>query len=172
LLRIRQRKEFFFKVDAGGLYSLKSKPPKQAFGATKPSTSWWHDHLGHPVLPIVQEILSKNKLPFISYSNKNVVCDACQQGKSHQLLYPKSISVSNNPLDLVFFDVWGPALTSVGRNDYYVSIIDDFSKFTWIYLLRHKSKVFQHFNDFQNLVERMFNRKIVAVQTDWGGEYQ
>jgi histone deacetylase 1/2 len=66
----------------------------------------------------------------------------------------------------------GSAPTSVGRNNYYVSFIDDFSKFTWIYLLRHKSEVFQRFNNFQNLVERMFNQKIVAVQTDWGGEYQ
>jgi histone deacetylase 1/2 len=100
------------------------------------------------------------------------VCDACQQGKSHQLPYPKSASVSNNPLDLVFSDVWGPAPTFVGRNNYYVSFIGDFSKFTWIYLLRHKSEVFQRFHDFQNLVECLFNRKIVAMQTDWGGDYQ
>jgi histone deacetylase 1/2 len=80
--------------------------------------------------------------------------------------------VSNNPLDLVFSDVWGPAPTSLGRNNYYVSFIDYFSKFTWIFLLRHKSKVFQRFHDFQNLVERLFNRKIVAMQTNWGGEYQ
>jgi hypothetical protein len=53
-----------------------------------------------------------------------------------------------------------------------VSFIDDYSKFTWIYLLRHKSEVFQHFRDFQNLVERQFDRKILAIQTDWGGEYQ
>jgi hypothetical protein len=32
--------------------------------------------------------------------------------------------------------------------------------------------VFQRFHDFQNLVERMFSRKIIAMQTDWGGEYQ
>jgi histone deacetylase 1/2 len=80
--------------------------------------------------------------------------------------------VSNNPLDLVFSDVWGPAPTSVGKSNYYVSFIDYFSKFTWIFLLRHKSKVFQRFHDFQNLVERLFNRKIVAMQTNWGGEYQ
>jgi histone deacetylase 1/2 len=53
-----------------------------------------------------------------------------------------------------------------------VSFIDDYSKFTWIYLLRHKSKVFSCFHDFQNLVERQFGRKILAVQTNWGGEYQ
>jgi histone deacetylase 1/2 len=72
----------------------------------------------------------------------------------------------------VFSDVWGPAPASVGRYKYYVSFIDDYSKFTWIYLLKKKSDVFQKFHDFQHLVERQFNRKIVAMQTDWGGEYQ
>jgi hypothetical protein len=65
-----------------------------------------------------------------------------------------------------------PAPTYVGRHNYYVSFIDDHSKFMWIYLLRHKSKVFQCFRDFQQLVERQFNRKILAIQTNWGGEYQ
>jgi hypothetical protein len=65
----------------------------------------------------------------------------------------------------------GPAPNSVGRKKYYVSFIDDFSKFTWIYLLRFKSEVFQKFTEFQNMVERQFNTKIVAMQTDWR-EYQ
>jgi histone deacetylase 1/2 len=100
------------------------------------------------------------------------VCDACQKAKSHQLPYPTSTSPSSHPLELVFSDVWGPAPESVGRFKYYVSFIDDYSKFTWIYLLKYKSEVFQKFRDFQNLVERLFNRKIIAVQTDWGGEYK
>jgi histone deacetylase 1/2 len=53
-----------------------------------------------------------------------------------------------------------------------VSFIDDFSKFTWIYLLKKKSDVFQRFLDFQNHVERLFDKKIITLQTDWGGEYQ
>jgi histone deacetylase 1/2 len=100
------------------------------------------------------------------------VCDACQKGKSHQLPYPKSSSVSSSPFELVFSDVWGPAPTSIGRHNYYVSFIDDFTKFTWIYLLRYKSEVFQCFKDFQSMVERQFDRKIIALQSDWGGEYQ
>jgi hypothetical protein len=120
----------------GGLYHFESTSlSKQVFRATKCSTSQWHDRLGHPSLPIVHQIFRKDKLPFISDSNKQTVCDVCQQGKSHQLPYHKSFSVLNNPLDLVFSNVWGPAPTSVGRNNYYVSFIDDFSKFTWIYLL-------------------------------------
>jgi hypothetical protein len=100
------------------------------------------------------------------------VCDACQQAKSHQLPYPKSSSVSSHPLELIFSDIWGPAPSSVGNYKYYVSFIDDFSKITWIYLLKFKSEVFQKFNEFQTLVERLFNRKIITVQTDWGGEYE
>jgi histone deacetylase 1/2 len=100
------------------------------------------------------------------------VCDACQRAKSHQLPYPKSTSISNHPLELVFSDVWGPAPDSASRYKYYVSFVDDYSKFTWIYLLKFKSEVFQKFRDFQNLVERLFNRKILSVQTDWGGEYE
>jgi hypothetical protein len=98
------------------------------------------------------------------------ICEACQQAKSYQLLFPKSISVSNAPHELVFSDVWGPAPSSFGNHSYYVSFIDDFSKYRWIYLLKHKSKVFKKFRSFQAHVERLFNCKILAMQIDWKGE--
>ena len=66
-------------------------------------------------------------------------------------------------MDLVFSDVWGPAPTSIGQNNYYVSFIDDYSKFAWIYLLKYKSEVFKKFHEFQQLVERQFDKKILAV---------
>jgi hypothetical protein len=69
------------------------------------------------------------------------VCGACQQAKSHQLPYSISTCISTKPLELVFSDVWGPTIDSVGKNKYYVSFIDDFNKFTWIYLFKNKSEV-------------------------------
>jgi histone deacetylase 1/2 len=99
------------------------------------------------------------------------VCDSCQQAKSHQLPYPISTSVSTVPLQLIFSDVWGPAPTSGGHHNYYVSFIDDYSKFTWIYLLKHKSDVLAAFISFQKLVERKFDRKNRTIQSDGGGEY-
>jgi hypothetical protein len=93
------------------------------------------------VVPIVQKVISIHNLPCHSEVNKDSVCDACQQAKNHQLMYPKSTSVSSHPLELVYFDVWGLAPESVGRFKYYVRFIDDFSKFTCIYL-KHKSEVF------------------------------
>ena len=103
--------------------------------------------------------------------HNETICHSCQRAKSHQLPYPISTSVSTKPLQLIFSDVWGPTPTSVGRHSYYVSSINDYSKFTWIYLLKHRSEVFQVFQNFQALVERKFDSKIIAVQSDWG-EYE
>jgi hypothetical protein len=122
--------------------------------------------------PIVHQVLSQNKIPHSKEVVGESMCDACQKGKSHQLPFGRSISVSKAHLELVFSDVWGPALSSVGRFKYYVPFINDFSNFTWFYLFKHKSDVFQKFKEFQQFVERLFNKKILAVQTDWGGEYQ
>jgi hypothetical protein len=107
----------------------------------------------------------------VSNNSAAHVCDACMHAKSRQLPFPKSISVSTVPLELVFSDVWGLTPSSIGNHSYYVCFLDDFSKFTWIYLLKHKSEVFEKFHDFQAHDEHLFNSKILAIQTDWGREY-
>jgi histone deacetylase 1/2 len=88
-----------------GLYPLKPSPHKQAFGVFKPSSSMWRARLGHASTTVVQQVLSKHNLSFVRDPNKHAICDACQQGKSHQLPYPKSTSFSTHPLDLIFSDV-------------------------------------------------------------------
>lgn len=93
----------------------------------------WHNHLGHPSIPLVEKLLKNHKLPYYFDSNKSSIYDTYQKPKSHQIPYPKSTRTSSYPLELIFFDVWGPAPDSVGRYKYYVSFVDDFSKFTWIY---------------------------------------
>jgi hypothetical protein len=98
-------------------------------------------HLGHTSSVVVHQVLHDNSIPF-SESNKESVSDACQIAKSHQLPYPKSTSVSTSPLELVFSDVWGLASESFGCFKYYVSFIDDYSNFTWIYLMKMKFDVF------------------------------
>jgi hypothetical protein len=100
------------------------------------------------------------------------VCDAYLCGKAHQFPYPQSSSRSSAPLELIFSYVWGPTVDSFGHKQYYVSFIDDYSKLTWLYLLHRKSEVFQFFKEFQCLVEHMFDKKILSMKTDWGGEYE
>jgi hypothetical protein len=72
----------------------------------------------------------------------NSICDPCLRAKARQLPYSLSSSRAFAPLDLIHSDVWGPTIQSFGRKKYYVSFIDDYNKFTWIYLLCRKSETF------------------------------
>lgn len=92
--------------------------------------------------------------------------------KSHQLPYKLSIHRTTAPLELIHSDVWGPAPVSVGGYKYYISFIDDFTKFTWLYLIKDRTEAQHIFCLFQAHVERLLNTKIKSVQSDWGGEYQ
>jgi hypothetical protein len=135
----------------GGLYPLPpstSKFRKLVFSAKKIPVDWWHSHLGHPSCDIVCCIISRNNLPCAHFSLNEFVCDACACAEAHQLLFPLSSSSSSAPLHLVYSDVWGPAINSFSHKKYYVSFINDFSKFTWIYLLLHKSEVSKYFLQF------------------------
>ena len=69
----------------------------------------------------------------------------------------------------MFSDVWGPAQTFVSGHNYYVSFVDAYSRFTWLYLLKRKSDVFDIFIQFQLHVECLLQHKIIHVQSDWGG---
>jgi hypothetical protein len=117
----------------GGLYPIKSvrRPHKKMIvGVAKPSMKLWHSRLGHPSFNTVDYVIRSNELPFVAKMHSESICDVCQKAKSHQLPYKRSNSVSSQPLELVFSDVWGSAPESVGRYKYYVSFIDNFSKFT------------------------------------------
>ena len=153
-----------------GLYPIRPSR-SHALSSVRLSAEDWHARLGHPSTQVVQHVLASNKLASSSRALTHV-CNACQQGKAHQLPFPRSWSVASFPLELIFSDVWGPAKTSSGGFQYYVSFIDDYSKFVWIYLLKRKCDVFDVIRDFLAHVERLLSRKILCVQSDWGGEYE
>jgi histone deacetylase 1/2 len=75
--------------------------------------------------------------------------------------------VVKHPLEIVFSYVWGPPPTSMSGHNYYVSFIDAYSRFTWLYLIKRKSYVFM-FIQFQLHVEHLLNHKILHVHSDWG----
>lgn len=143
---------------------------KQALSNIKASTKLWHYRLGHPSSSIVHQVLHLSNVYFPREQNISFVCNACQMTKSHQLTFSTSNQTSSFPLDLIHSDVWGPAITSVNGFKYYVSFIDDYSKFTWLFPLKYKSEVEKVLYQFQAHVERLLNRKILCTQTDWDGE--
>ena len=90
----------------------------------------------------------------------------------HKLPFEPSKFQSTQPLELIHSDVWGPApITSFNGYRYYILFVDDYTRFSWLYLLKHKSDVFTTFKNFKATVEKQFSKQIKFLRTDCGGEY-
>ena len=90
----------------------------------------------------------------------------------HKLSFPKHVSSTTFLLESIHFDVWGPApIVFVLEHRFYVIFVDDFTHFTWLFQLKHKSDVFSVFLHFKSLVENQFNTKIKALRSYGGGEF-
>jgi histone deacetylase 1/2 len=132
----------------------------------------WHLRLGHAHSKAVQSVLKLCNIP-VSNSNSNENCISCCIGKSHKLHAPSSLTVYHHPFEVVHCDLWGPApfVSSAGYN-YYISFVDTFTKYTWIYFLKSKSDALQAVKLFLALVQTQFNVTVKAIQSDWGGEFR
>ena len=60
---------------------------------------------------------------------------------------------------------------SFGNYLYFVTFIDDFSRYTWLYFLKHKDEVLPMFKNFKRLVKKEFAAYITCLRSDNGGEY-
>ena len=79
--------------------------------------------------------------------------------------FPRSERKDKGILEIAHSDVCGPmSSSSLSGNVYYVSFIDDFSRKTWIYLLKGKNEVFSNFKEYKILVENQTERNIKNVQ--------
>ena len=76
------------------------------------------------------------------------------------------------PLELIHSDVASqfPHM-SMNQAKYALTFIDDFSRYCWVYFLKHKSEVFGLFKVFKALVENQYGRKLKVLRSDNGGEY-
>ncbi|MCO5600205.1 hypothetical protein L7F22_054314 [Adiantum nelumboides] len=101
------------------------------------------------------------------------VCEGCVLGKMHKFAFSQDGSVrATRKLQLVHSDVCCPMRTpSVGNSLYFVTFIDDFSRFCWVYPLKAKSDVFAIFQHYVSMVENETGCKVQTLRTDRGGEY-
>ena len=139
------------------------------------NASWlWHLRFGHLNYGSL-ELLSKKSmvrgLPYIKHPDQ--FCEGCLLGKQFRNSFPKeSYSRAKKPLELIHTDVCGPiSLSSLGKNNYFLLFIDDFSRKTWVYFLKQKSEVFEAFKTFKAAVENESGQKIKALRSDRGGEF-
>lgn len=60
-------------------------------------------------------------------------------GKAHRLYALHSLTQYNTLLELIYSDLWGPVFVSSSINHkYYITFVDEATRFTWIYLIKTK----------------------------------
>ena len=134
----------------------------------------WHKHLGHPSSVVLSHLVNSgflgNKDQFSSHLS--VDCSTCKLGKSKSLSFPSHCSRAESCFDLIHSDVWGITLViSHAKHKYFVTFINDYSKYTWIYFLRSKSEVFSVFQKFVAYVETQLFSRIKVLRSYSGSEY-
>ena len=131
----------------------------------------WHSRLGHPTNRIASLMLQKANVAFSIDSNSSM-CHSCLQGKFSKLPFHSSHTKSVIPFQTIHSDLWGPSpCVSIDGYKYYVTFIDEFSRYCWLFPLVNKSDVYSVFIAFYNYVNTQFSSKIKILQSDGGGEY-
>ena len=98
-------------------------------------------------------------------------CKHCLAGKSTRKPFGKGIRATV-PLELIHSDVCGPMnVRARHRASYFITFIDDFTRYGHVYLVSHKSEVLDCFRQFMNLVENQMVRTIKTLRTNHGREY-
>ena len=138
----------------------------------------WHDRLGHLSLSGMNSLVQKQMASGIDYvetaANTEVTnCIGCIKGKTHRSAVAKNTSFrATMLLELIHIDCCGPMRTkSLGGSRYFITFIDDYSRWTVVRTMKHKDEAIDHFFAYKAYVENLTNQRIRAIRTDNGGEF-
>jgi transposase InsO family protein len=99
-------------------------------------------------------------------------CEACLLGKMTKAPFTGLPERVLDLLELIHIDVCGPKSTTARVGfQYFITVTDDFSRYGYVYLMKHKYESLEKFKEFQNEVENQRGKKIKALRSDRGGEY-
>ncbi|GKB64208.1 putative reverse transcriptase domain-containing protein [Tanacetum coccineum] len=99
-------------------------------------------------------------------------CVSCMSEKMARKPYTHQVERAKDLLGLIHTDVCGSFRTMSRQGaSYFVTVTDDFSRYGYVYLLKHKHEVFETFNVFQKKVENQLGKTIKSLCSDRGGEY-
>jgi transposase InsO family protein len=105
---------------------------------------------------------------------KDKLCSACQAGKQVANPHPsKSAMSTSRALELLHMDLFGPTTyRSIGGNCYCFVIVDDFTRYTWVFFLHNKADTCDIFMKFVSRAENEFELKLKKVRSDNGSEFR
>ena len=126
--------------------------------------SLWHSRLGHPsdmklhslghLFPLLHNCCTKD-------------CIVCPLAKQKRLPFPFDNKKAVHSFDLVHMDVWGPfSIPTTARHRFFLTIVDDASRATWVFLMKAKSEVRPLIISFYNMIHTQFQTPIKSIRTD------
>ncbi|KAJ9542902.1 LOW QUALITY PROTEIN: hypothetical protein OSB04_029408 [Centaurea solstitialis] len=123
--------------------------------------------LGHPSLRSLKKLC-----PEFSHL-MSLQCESCQFVKHQRVhLSPRVNKRVVSPFQLVHSNVWGPCpVTSKTGFRYFVTFVDDYSRVTWLYLMKNQSEVFNHLCSFHSKIKTQFQTSIKTLRSDNAKEY-
>lgn len=134
----------------------------------------WHRRLGHINKDYLNQMenavqgMSLDKKVDISKSS----CITCCEGKQCRLPFKSIGQRSSNLLDIVHTDICGPMENvSIGGSRYFLLFVDDHSRMTFVYFLKHKNQALKYFKIFKAQVENQTKKTIKVLRSDNGLEY-
>ncbi|KAJ9560759.1 hypothetical protein OSB04_005919 [Centaurea solstitialis] len=170
---------FYFKATpVNGLYTVNLQDnSNEIYHISKRSkdiedqTYLWHCRLGHINKKRIELLLKGGFLGTFDYKPFDN-CESCLSGKMTKQPFNKENERATDLLEIIHTDVCGP-FSHVARGGYwyFITFTEDFSRYGYVYLMRHKSESFERFKEFQNEVQNQLDRKIKFLRSDRGGEY-
>ncbi|KAL2230371.1 UNVERIFIED_CONTAM: Retrovirus-related Pol polyprotein from transposon RE1 [Sesamum indicum] len=149
------------------VYSTVSSP--LACSATENcNNTLWHRRMGHVSMLAIKKIPDCK----INDDSLEVICDICPKAKQSRTSFEPSNAHAASPFALVHLDLWGPYKTpNISGCHYVLTILDDYSRSLWTYLIKHKDQVSSILLTFSSMVETQFGTKIKVLRSDNGSEF-
>ena len=122
----------------------------------------WHRRLGHTNFRDLKYLCENQLLHGIpkNIENEYLNCEISLENKMSNLRFKNDRTRANDILQIVHTDVNGPiTLTGYEGEKYFVTFIDDYSKFAIVYCIKYKSQVYSCFERYINLMEKNYKQK-------------
>ncbi|KAK2396677.1 putative mitochondrial protein [Trifolium repens] len=131
----------------------------------------WHCRLGHINEKRISKLHKDGFLESFDYESYDT-CRSCLIGKMTKAPFTGKGERANDLLALIHTDVCGPLnIPARGGFSYFITFTDDFSRYGYVYLMKHKSESFEKFKEFKNEVQNQLGKNIKILRSDRGGEY-
>jgi transposase InsO family protein len=143
----------------------------------KTNMGWlWHRRLAHVGMKNLHKLLKGEHILGLTnvHFDKDRICSACQAGKQVGVHHPhKNIMTTDRPLELLHMDLFDPiAYISIGGSKYCLVIVDDYSRFTWVFFLQEKSQTQETLKRFLRRAQNEFGLRIKKIRSDNGTEFK